>query len=189
METMHLRFTNRPQRQTAKSSKKFAFLLAMLLLGFTLLFPPLIAMAQTLDHQLYLPLVFKPPYEPAKGATLAYPNCEDIDTLQAGWYINNSVSPSTGCPTSDKRFVPRIYSVADATNPVTLTIAVQNARASGWLIGFVEPNLPWHGNISPQQGAQAWRTIEQAALPQGIKLVAPSPSQHNPGYFDPLGYT
>ena len=62
-----------------------------------------------------------------------------------------------------------------------LNVAVKNAQASGWLIGFSEPNLPWQGNLSPQQGAKLWRQIENAALPKGIKLVSPSPNQWNPG--------
>jgi hypothetical protein len=70
----------------------------------------------------------------------------------------------------------------------SLPIAVANAQASGWLAGFSEPNLPWWaGSVSPAQGAVLWRQIENAALPAGIKLVSPAPSQHSPGQHDPNG--
>lgn len=140
------------------------------------------------DFEIFLPIILKAPYQPKKGISLAYPNCEDIDTLKAGWYVNFTNNPSSGCPSDDQRFVPMIYNANQAAEPA-LTTAINNAQASGWLLGFGEPNLPWNGNTSPLAGAQAWRTIEAAALPAGIKLVAPVPSQHNPGYFDPLGYT
>lgn len=140
------------------------------------------------DFQIFLPIILKPPYEPEKGVALAYPSCEDLDTLGAGWYVNFSNSPSAGCPSPDQRFVPMVYNADHATG-ITLTTAISNAKASGWLLGFGEPNLPWNGNTTPLEGATAWRAIEAAALPAGIKLVAPAPSQHDPGYFDPLGYT
>jgi len=147
----------------------------------------LVPRAQT-NYTIYLPIIFKSPYEPEKGISLAYPNCEDLDTLNAGWYVNFSNTPSANCPLNDQRFVPMVYN-ADAATGQSLATAIDQAKASGWLLGFGEPNLPWNGNTSPLAGAIAWRTIEIAALPAGIKLVAPIPSQHDPGYFDPLGYT
>lgn len=69
-----------------------------------------------------------------------------------------------------------------------LSQAIANAQASGWLIGFSEPNLPWQGNMSPAQGATLWKQIEDAALPAGIKLVSPSPNQYEPGQADPNGH-
>lgn len=127
-------------------------------------------------------------YNPAKGIVLAYPEfCEDLDILGVGWYFTNE--PGSRCPLPDQRFVPRLYSSNQAYGEA-LNQAVNNAAASsGWLMTFVEPNLPWHGDLSPEDGAKAWRSIEERALPAGVKLVSPAPSQHPPGYFDPLGYT
>lgn len=164
-----------------------AVFLIVLLLPFSLGLVLPVSSAQG-GGTVYLPLILKPPYEPAKGVSLAHPNCEDLTTLQAGWYVNFSNRPSTGCPAFDRRFVPMVYNASVATG-IELTTAISNARPSGWLLGFGEPNLPWNGNTSPQAGAIAWRNIEAAALPAGIKLVAPIPSQHNPGYFEPFGYT
>ncbi len=134
------------------------------------------------------PVVAKGTHQPKKGVALAYPNCEDLGTLDAEWYINFQTIPSDGCPSTDQRFVPMVYGVNSASG-VALTTVISNAKASGWLLGFGEPNLPWNGNTTPQEGARAWRAIEQAAIPAGIKLVAPGVSQHEPGFFDPLGHT
>jgi hypothetical protein len=70
-----------------------------------------------------------------------------------------------------------------------LAIAIANAQDSGWLMGFNEPNLANQANISPAQGAILWKQIEDAALPAGIKLVAPTPNPGNPGSFgNPYGH-
>jgi hypothetical protein len=131
---------------------------------------------------------------PKKGISLAYPNCEDIDTLQVSWYFDQNPSPK--CDSLSVPFIPRIFGAQQANDSHVLGQAIKSAQASGWLLGFVEPNLPWHGNVSPADGAKAWRTIEAAALPAGLKLVAPSPSQHAPHTKilpeydpDPYGYT
>jgi hypothetical protein len=168
-----------------KSSWWWALTLTLLYSGYVLVLPNYITRA---DFQIFLPIIIKAPYEPEKGVSLAYPNCEDLTALGAGWYYNNLITPSAGCPLLDQRFVPRIHN-SEQTTAIAITTAISNAKVSGWLMGFTEPNLPWQGNTTPLAGAQAWRAIEAAALPAGIKLVAPSPSQHNPGYYDPLGYT
>ncbi len=159
----------------------------------TLFLSTILAISIQADNIVFLPIIVKPAppplYEPKKGVSLAYSNCEDVDTLNAGWYINQSHVPPSNCPANDRRFIPRLYDGNTATDPEKLSIAINNAKASGWLTGFVEPNLPTGGNTTPYQGAVAWRAIEQAALPEGIKLLSPAPSQHEPGYFDPLGYT
>jgi hypothetical protein len=70
-----------------------------------------------------------------------------------------------------------------------LSKAIDNAKASGWLIGFNEPNLPWQANISPAQGAVLWKQIEDAARPAGIKLVSPTPNPWPPGlHGHPYGH-
>lgn len=131
---------------------------------------------------------------PKKGALLVSSNCEDIDTLQVNWYFNNNFEPQ--CVSSTAKFVPRLFSIDQVADDAILEQALENAKDSGWLVGFVEPNLPWHGNVSPENGAKAWRAVEEAALPLHIKLVAPGPSQHAPNTKilpeyapDPYGYT
>lgn len=158
------------------------------------------------QFQVFLPIIFKAPYEPAKGVIvlngLGESSCNDLNTLNAGWYYNNSASPSTGpgCISSgDRRFVPRLYNATSVlTDTAQLNAAITNAQDSGWLLGFVEPNLPWQGNTTPYEGARAWRALEQAIADRGlvlgddIKLVAPAPNQWDPCYdscaTDPYGY-
>lgn len=142
------------------------------------------------QYQVYLPIIFKSPYNPQKGLLLARSEfCEDLDTLNVGWYFNNQITPPSSCPAVDQRFVPRLYGADQVNDANVLAAAIQNARPAGWLLGFTEPNLPWHANLTPLEGAIAWHTIVQAAAPYNIKLVAPAPSQHELGYFDQYGYT
>ncbi|HRV93477.1 MAG TPA: glycosyl hydrolase [Anaerolineae bacterium] len=134
----------------------------------------------------YLPMVYGPP-PPRKGVGAPVsPACVDQQTLQASWYLNWRINPDPTCGAENaNKFVPRISGVFDEG---TLAQAVTNAQASGWLIGFSEPNLPWQGNLSPTQGAVLWRQIENAAIPAGVKLVSPSPNQYDPGQSDPYGH-
>ncbi|MCB0153398.1 MAG: hypothetical protein KDF65_01285 [Anaerolineae bacterium] len=143
--------------------------------------------APTSAFTLYLPLTAKHwPSNPQKGVgIIAPPGCTDADILNAGWYFNWQAAPPAGCDPLDGRFVPRI---SDAGGLAALPTAIANAQASGWLIGFNEPNLPWQSNISPADGAVLWRQIENAALPAGIKLVSPAPNQFAPGQEDPYGH-
>jgi hypothetical protein len=108
--------------------------------------------------------------------------CEDMDKLRASWYHTWDLHPNSNCDGGN--FIPRVYSGGSLSN---LPRIIQNAKKSGWLVGFTEPNLPWQGNISPADGAEAWHLIEQAADEAGIKLVSPTPNQFEPGHADPLG--
>lgn len=178
--------------------RRFRFIISLLLVlilsTFAWQFTWAVPAGQADDPAIYLPVILRAPYLPGKkGISLAYANCEDITKLKAEWYINFQHVPSAGCPSLDKRFVPVIYNALVANNPVMLTQAITNAKASGWLIGFTEPNLPWNGNTTPLEGAKAWKKIEEAALPLKIKLVSPVPSPHAPytpsNKTDPYGYT
>jgi len=137
----------------------------------------------------YLPiLIVPPPPNPKKGVgVVASPGCTDLQTLQASWYLNWKFFPDSTCTIHEaEKFVPRLR---DASMMKFLTPAINSAKASGWLIGFSEPNLSWQANMSPDQGAILWRQIEQAAdAAGGIKLVSPSPNQYNPGDADPYGH-
>ncbi len=136
---------------------------------------------------IYLPIILGlPPFNPKKGlGVIASPACADLVALRGSWYLNWSVNPDPNCGGVNNRFVPRI---ANALAMSAVDQAVVNAQASGWLIGFSEPNLPGLNNVSPTQGAIYWSQIEAAALPLGIKLVSPSPNQYNPGQSDPYGH-
>ncbi|MCB0164757.1 MAG: hypothetical protein KDI79_11055 [Anaerolineae bacterium] len=137
-------------------------------------------LSTTTVYSVYLPVMVNPPLNPKKGfGAKAQPACNDLVKVNASWYFNWTSWPDSTCsPDQKEKFVPRIY---NADGMAFLSVAIDNAQASGWLIGFSEPNLPWQGNITPKQGATLWRQIENAALPKGIKLVSPSPNQWNPG--------
>jgi hypothetical protein len=135
---------------------------------------------------IYLPIVLVP--TPRKGVgVVASPACADLQSLRASWYFNWGPTPDSTCSPADAaKFVPRI---SNAAGMASLDVAVANAQASGWLIGFNEPNLPWQGNMSPAQGAVLWRQIELTALPAGVKLVSPAPNPWPPGSpGDPYGH-
>ena len=136
---------------------------------------------------MYLPITFKRwPSNPKKGVgVIASPGCTDADLLKAGWYFNWQATAPAGCSGQGDGFVPRI---SDAGGMASLSTAIANAKSSGWLIGFNEPNLPWQSNISPANGAVLWKQIEDAAIPAGIKLVSPAPNQSAPGQDDPYGH-
>jgi hypothetical protein len=167
--------------------------LTKLKLAFGVIFISLIALAglSYADTTIYLPIIVKSAYEPEKGVDLSYSFCEDLNTLGAGWYTSFNYQPAGNCPPNDRRFVPVIYGKDQANNNAILTTAINNAKVSGWLIGYGEPNLR---GTTPYEGAIAWKKIEDAALPLGIKLVSPFPSPHQPysslnGSTDPYGYT
>ncbi len=139
------------------------------------------AVTSTQSYTIYLPAIFTPPPpNPKKGVGVtAPPACNDVRSLDASWYFNWSFMPDGTCSAEDKAlFVPRLYNASQMPN---LNQAIENAKASGWLIGFSEPNLSWQGNMSPAEGAVYWRQIEIAADAAGIKLVSPSPNQWEPG--------
>jgi hypothetical protein len=139
-------------------------------------------LTNTLAYTTYVPVVRLPTPAPItkKGVgAIASPTCNDLVKLKASWYLNWSINPDPSCGVRDLyKFVPRI---SNRQSMLSLTQAITNAKASGWLIGFSEPNLSWQSNISPLEGAQLWKQIEDAALPAGIKLVSPSPNQWEPG--------
>lgn len=114
-------------------------------------------------------------------------NCGDLGTLGAAWYYNWTVRGDAGCE-GNPAFVPRLWG---PPNMSELPVAIESARASGWLIGFNEPNLPGAGFITPEDGARLWKQVENAALPQGIKLVSPAPNPYQPNHEpgDKYGYT
>jgi hypothetical protein len=126
----------------------------------------------------YLPIIRSRELNPKKGTFLTYPPCSDIPMLAASWYFNGSTRPDPTCPAPDNRFVPMIRNAAGMS---ALPEAIANAQASGWLMGFNEPNLSWQGNMTPAEAAELWPQIEaQAGV---IKLVSPAPSQHNPSWL------
>ncbi len=132
--------------------------------------------------KVYLPAVrkdgIKPTTKKGVGIVSYTPACEDLAALNAHWYLNWTYFADPTCgPDDAEKFVPRIY---NADSMQHLPEAIEYAKASGWLMGFSEPNLPWQGDVSPAQGAILWKQIEEAADSADIKLVSPSPNQWEP---------
>jgi len=114
---------------------------------------------------------------PKKGVDIkAPPACQDVEALNAAWYLNWVPWPDSTCGNGDlAKFVPRLL---NADYMQHLPEAIENAKASGWLIGFTEPNRPEQGDISPEEAARLWKQIEEAADAAGVKLVSPSPVEN-----------
>ncbi len=135
-------------------------------------------------YTVYLPIVIGPPApSPKKGfVEFGAPACNDLTALRAAWYQNGGISPDAACGSQyHQNFVPRIY---NRYAMPYLAQAVANAQASGWLMGFGEPNLTEQNSyLTPTEGAQLWKQIEDAVAGTGIKLVSPAPNQWNPGQY------
>ncbi len=108
--------------------------------------------------------------------------CPDVELLRASWYQTWDIYADPACR---NKFVPRL---SNKNHLAKLAEALENAKHSGWLMGFTEPNLSWQANMSPAEGAEAWHTVEEAARKAGIKLVSPSPNQFEPGQSEPYGH-
>lgn len=130
-------------------------------------------------YTLYLPIITNPRTKNGFGAARYSPGCVDLTTLRAFWYHNWSPFPDPNCGSGyNKSFVPMIY---NGTSMVWLSTAIANAQASGWLMGFSEPNIDIHGGLTPAEGAVLWKQIEDAVAGTTIKLVSPAPNQWHPG--------
>ncbi|RMI12859.1 MAG: hypothetical protein D6681_06300 [Calditrichaeota bacterium] len=135
-------------------------------------------------YSVFLPIIFGPPAPSTKKGFMEFgsPACNDLTALRAAWYQNASPFPDPACGSEyHQYFVPRIY---NKEMMIYLSQAVTNAQASGWLIGFGEPNLTEQNSyLTPTEGAQLWKQIEDAVAGTNVKLVSPAPNQWNPGQY------
>ena len=169
------------------------FLLAVFATGFAATTPPTnqphvalsdaeISQTNAITTPVYfinLPIVMNRPYFKKGMGVARSPACPDAEKLNIGWYSNWHAWPDTSCTSDDDvEFIPRIY---NDTRMIYLSIAIDNAIKSGWLLGFNEPNLAWQGNMTPAEGAINWREIELAADEANVKLASPAPNQWDPG--------
>jgi len=121
---------------------------------------------EPIDYITYLPVIQRPALRGVCGFA-------HFDKIGADW-----ASSWTWKTRGNPKFVPMIRDIRPQ-NMDHLAEAVENAKASGWLMGFNEPDLPFPAGwlTTPVEGARAWRIIEGAT--QGINLVSPAPSQNN----------
>lgn len=133
-------------------------------------------------YTVYLPIIIGPPAPSSKKGFVEFgsPACNDLTALRSAWYQNGGPFPDSTCGSEyHQNFVPRLY---NKNTMQYLSQAVTNAQASGWLIGFGEPNLTEQNSyLSPTEGAQLWKQIEDAVAGTDVKLVSPAPNQWNPG--------
>lgn len=125
-------------------------------------------------YETYLPIIYGAPEPALKGVGLTGP-CSAVENLNADWYYNwHWRRPCGNIPAH--QFVPMIR---DVTRMEHLPEAIENAQASGWLLGLNEPDMsePYGHLTTPEEGAEAWRLIEREAV--GIKLCSPAPSQED----------
>jgi hypothetical protein len=100
-------------------------------------------------------------------ATNAAPSAAFAPSASApgiSWWYNWGTQASGGDPSIE--FVPMVWGGG----------AVNDALPTGasYVLGFNEPNFKSQANLTPQQAAAAWPTIEAHAKAAGIPLVSPA---------------
>jgi hypothetical protein len=105
-------------------------------------------------------LAFAPPQYP-----------QDLAAVSAGisWWYNWSLIPN-GLPTNGVEFVPMVWNGSYTANDLQTKVNV-NAK---YLLTFNEPNFGNQANLTPQQAAAAWPTLQAFAKGRGIPIVSPA---------------
>ena len=127
-------------------------------------------------HTLYLPIIYAGPYPALKGVSHHPAMYSDLIPLNVEWYYDWRFRPPVDHQGSG--YVPMIWGRGTMR---FLDEAIENARPSGWLMGFNEPDLESQANISPREAAELWRQIEARA--DDIKLLSPAPSHEHPEWL------
>ncbi|KAH3804620.1 uncharacterized protein LOC127836305 isoform X2 [Dreissena polymorpha] len=103
---------------------------------------------------------------------------EDAMNLYNQYVTNKCPSPQAHMP----EFVPMVWSMH--SNNVSRWIHIPSN--SKYVLGFNEPDHRDQANMTPQEAADYWPLIEQAAV--GIPLVAPAPGAQNFHWLDTFLY-
>ncbi|KAF9268715.1 hypothetical protein L218DRAFT_977190 [Marasmius fiardii PR-910] len=112
-------------------------------------------------------------------AGLAWPNGDGDDinqylsTGRVSWYY--SWSPSGGLKT-DIQYVPMLWGegqVEEFSSTINQTISELNITH---VLGMNEPQEKGQSNLTPQQGADMWKTYLEPLRSRGIRLGSPAPS-------------
>jgi hypothetical protein len=80
------------------------------------------------------------------------------------WWYNWSTRDPGGAPGIE--FVPMIWGGASLNNSIP--------TGARYLLGFNEPNFKAQANLTPQQAANDWPTVEAHAKAAGIPIVSPA---------------
>jgi hypothetical protein len=110
---------------------------------------------------------------------IAYGNHSDADlaALAPGitWWYNWSPSPDSTLSTGyyaqvGVEFVPMIWGGTFDTTK----LATQVPASAKFLLTFNEPNFGDQSNLTPQQAAALWPTVQAFAQSEGLKIVSPA---------------
>jgi hypothetical protein len=98
----------------------------------------------------------------AKGTALS-----DLDRFNFGWYTNWRTDPlwsAGGEGNGDKRFVPMIWGGEDVTRQ---NLKSADDAASGYLLGFNEPDNSSQAKMSVEQAIKLWPSLMRTKLELG----------------------
>ncbi|KAJ7497598.1 glycoside hydrolase [Mycena latifolia] len=96
-------------------------------------------------------------------------------TGKISWYYTWSVFSQD----TDLEFVPMLWGQkqvdqwTDASTGINATIAAKKPTA---ILGMNEPQEPGQSNLTPQEGADMWKTYIEPLRAQGLRLGSPAPS-------------
>ncbi|VUD69279.1 hypothetical protein TDB9533_04646 [Thalassocella blandensis] len=122
-----------------------------------------------------------------RGLAYGHHSPNDLSALQNGmsWWYNWSVVPDNAVSSSyadyGMEFVPMAWN--GEFNETQLRNYLDQHPDVKYLLGFNEPNFAEQANLTPQQAAAAWPTLEAIAHDYNLKLVAPAVN-YSPGNVD-----
>ncbi|KAF8893565.1 glycoside hydrolase [Infundibulicybe gibba] len=111
-------------------------------------------------------------------AGLAWPNGNTVDitqfqqTAKISWYY----TWSPGSVKTNLEFVPMLWgpkSVGDFSSQINQSISENNVKA---VLGMNEPQEAGQSNLTPEAGAEMWKTYLEPLRAQGVRLGSPAPS-------------
>ncbi|KAF9010758.1 glycosyl hydrolase catalytic core-domain-containing protein [Cyathus striatus] len=110
-------------------------------------------------------------------AGLAWANADSIDIKQyetdkVSWYYTWSSYPTS----TDLEFVPMLWgskNVDQFSSTIDQTLSSGNVKA---VLGMNEPEQTGQSNMSPQDGANMWKTYLEPLKAKGVRLGSPAPS-------------
>ncbi|MBK8492993.1 MAG: carbohydrate-binding protein [Saprospirales bacterium] len=115
---------------------------------------------------------------PKKGVAYGYHSQEDMAVLSEGisWWYNWYHQPDAGIfdtyQSLNVEFVPMTWN--GGFNETALRSYLDDHPDVHYLLGFNEPNFVSQANMTPQQAAAIWPTLESIAEDYQLELVAPA---------------
>ena len=94
---------------------------------------------------------------------------EVIDALGSAWYYNWGPRPAGGANAVKAEFVPMIWNGAFASVENLAHVKTAGYKA---LLGFNEPDLDGHANMTVDEAVEYWPKLEAT----GLRLGSPAPS-------------